>query len=143
MTDDADQPHIEQDYEDRTAPLRRPGARDIDPEDAPGQGQGQDQGEVPGPVQVRDRTSASRYEAVIDGETVGILQYVRHRDRIDLVHTVTDPAHRGNGAASALVHIAFAEARRDGLAVNPICPFVESWVNRHPEEADIVERDGR
>lgn len=139
MTDDADQPHIEQDYEDRTAPLRRPGARDIDPEDAPGRGQDQEHG----PVQVRDRTSASRYEAVMDGETVGILQYARHRDRIDLVHTVTDPAKRGTGAASALVRTAFAEARRDGLSVDPVCPFVESWVNRHPEEADIVERDGR
>lgn len=125
MTDDADQPHIEQDYEDRTAPLIRDGRR----------GGSEDE---PGTVQVRDRTSASRYEAVLDGETVGILQYQRLRDRIELIHTVTDPAHRGAGAASALVRTAFAEARRDGLAVDPICPFVESWVNRHPEEADIV-----
>ena len=109
----------------RTAPLTRDGRRD---------GSDEEHGEV----QVRDRTSASRYEAVMDGETVGILQYKRLRDRIKLIHTVTDPAKRGTGAASALVRTAFAEARRDGISVDPICPFVESWLNRHPEEADIV-----
>ena len=102
-----------------------------------------DQPHTDGEVQVRDRASASRYEAVIDGETVGILQYERLRGSIELIHTVTDPAHRGHGAASALVQVAFAQARRDGLTVNPICPFVESWVNRHPEGADIVAGDGR
>ncbi|MCT1431671.1 N-acetyltransferase [Brachybacterium muris] len=134
MTDVADQPHIEQDYEDRAAPLTRD-RRGVDAPDGSGEQHGQ--------VQVRDRASASRYEAVIEGETVGILQYERLRDSIELIHTVTDPAHRGHGAASALVHAAFAQARRDGLTVNPICPFVESWVNRHPEEADIVAGDGR
>lgn len=89
-------------------------------------------------IAVRDNTGADRYEAVRGGETVGILIYERTRGRIELVHTVTDPAHRGEGVASVLVRTALAEARASTLMVTVICPFIESWLQRHPEQGDGV-----
>ncbi|MFC0675878.1 GNAT family N-acetyltransferase [Brachybacterium hainanense] len=92
-------------------------------------------------IRVRDNQGASRFEAYVDGEQWGILTYERRRRRMEVVHTVTDPAHRGLGVASALATAAFADARARGTQVLVICPFVESWLDRHPEHADIALYD--
>ncbi|WP_114853312.1 GNAT family N-acetyltransferase [Brachybacterium sp. YJGR34] len=89
-------------------------------------------------IAVRDNTVAGRYEAVRSGQVVGIVIYERGRRRIELVHTVTDPEHRGEGVASVLVRTVLAEARAASLQVLVICPFVESWLQRHPEQAEGV-----
>lgn len=85
-------------------------------------------------IAVRDNARAERYEAVRNGEIVGIVIYKRTRRRFELIHTVTDPEHRGEGVASVLVRTVLAEARAAELPVLVICPFVESWLQRHPEQ---------
>ena len=64
--------------------------------------------------------AAERYEAVRGGDGRGD-PYLRERTRhrIELIHIVTDPAHRGEGVASVLVRTTLAEARSVGR-----CP---SW----------------
>ena len=89
---------------------------------------------TPGRVKVRDNARAGRFEAVRDGEVVGITTYERRRGRIELVHTVTDPVHRGQGIASVLARTALRESRAAGLRIQIVCPFIESWLQRHPEE---------
>lgn len=89
-------------------------------------------------IAVRDNARARRYEAVRGGEVVGIMIYERTRRRIELIHTVTDPEHRGEGVASVLVRTVLAEARAAALPVLVICPFLESWLQRHPDQADGV-----
>lgn len=59
----------------------------------------------------------------------GILEYL---------HTEVDPAMQGKGVAHALARAAFDYARSAGLKVIPTCPFVQSWLRRHPEEGDLV-----
>lgn len=86
-------------------------------------------------IAVRDNPRAERYEAVRGGEIVGIVIYTRTRRRFELIHTVTDPEHRGEGVASLLVRTVLAEARAAQLPVLVICPFVESWLQRHPDQA--------
>src|SRR5699024_4571385 len=73
-------------------------------------------------------------------EIVGIVIYTRTRRRIELIHTVTDPEHRGEGVASVLVRTVLAEARAARLPVLVICPFVEGWPQRHPAPARGVGR---
>ena len=92
-------------------------------------------------IAVRDNKVARRYEAVRGGAVVGILIYERTRRRIELVHTVTDPEHRGEGVASVLVRTVLAEARAIALPALVICPFIESWLQRHPEQAGGVILD--
>ena len=92
-------------------------------------------------IAVRDHRAAERYEAVRGGEVVGILIYERRRHRIDLIHMVTDPDHRGEGVASVLVRTVLAEARSIPMPVLVICPFIESWLQRHPEQTEGVILD--
>ncbi len=90
------------------------------------------------PLSVTDNAAAGRYEAHRDGELAGFLDYVLKRGRLALVHTETLPAHVGNGVAGAVARFALEDARARGLRVIAICPFVRSYLERHPEYADLV-----
>ena len=85
-------------------------------------------------ITVRINERDSRAEAILDEQVIGILTVERTRRGIDLIHTVNDPVHRGEGAASVLVRTVFAAIREQDLQVTVICPFVESWIQRHPHE---------
>src|SRR5699024_6368748 len=85
-------------------------------------------------IAVRDNARAERYEAVRDGEIVGIVIYTRTRRRIELIHTVTDPEHRGEGVASVLVRTVLAEARAARLPAPAICPFAAAGPQRRPDQ---------
>ncbi len=90
------------------------------------------------PSKVTDVTAAQRYEAYRDGDLAGFLDYVVKRGRLALVHTETLPAHAGAGVAGALARFALEDARARGLRVIAICPFVHTYLERHPEYADVV-----
>ena len=93
---------------------------------------------APARLLVTDATERERYEARLDGELAGILEYVVKRGRIALIHTEVLPAHEGQGVASALVRFALDAARRGGLRVIATCPYVQDYLIRHPEDDDIV-----
>lgn len=83
----------------------------------------------------------SRYEARLDGELVGWIEYFAGAGSIDLVHTVVVPEHTGGGIASTLVRHALDEIRSQNMVVIPTCDYVEAWIDRHPEYADLVRRN--
>ena len=87
---------------------------------------------------ITDASERERYEAHVDGEFAGVLEYRVKRGRIALIHTEVLPAHQGRGVASALARFALDDARRRELRVIAICPYVQDYLTRHPEEDDIV-----
>jgi hypothetical protein len=90
---------------------------------------------------VRDNPTELRYE-LLDGETlVGLIRYRLEPNAIALIHTEVEPAHEGRGLAGVLVQGALDDVRARGLRLIPICPYVQSWLERHPEYADLVTRD--
>jgi predicted GNAT family acetyltransferase len=40
-----------------------------------------------------------------------------------------------------LVEGAVRDLRQRGLRLIPICPYVRSWLERHPEQRDLVAAD--
>jgi uncharacterized protein len=87
---------------------------------------------------IADAPTRERYEATLDGELAGVLEYTVKRGRIALVHTEVLPVHEGRGVGSALVRFALDDARRRGLRVIALCPYVQDYLTRHPQDADIV-----
>jgi uncharacterized protein len=85
-------------------------------------------------MEVRDNPEELRYELVDDDQVVGELIYRRYPDRILLVHTDIPPALEGQGLGSRLVAGALDDARAKGLRIVPVCPFVRSYLRRHPEQ---------
>jgi predicted GNAT family acetyltransferase len=74
----------------------------------------------------------------IDGELAGSLTYVNKRGRLALIHTGVLPAFEGRGVGAALVRFALDSARARGLKVIATCPYVQAYLDRHPEDDDIV-----
>ena len=87
---------------------------------------------------MRHLPETSRYEWVVDGQAVGIVDYHRDGDRIDLHHTHTAPAHRSQGIASRLVASVLADVRARGLHVVPSCWYVAEYIDAHPEQRDLL-----
>jgi predicted GNAT family acetyltransferase len=87
---------------------------------------------------VVDASDRERYEALVDGELAGVLEYKVRRDRIALVHTEVLPAFRGQGIATELARFALHDARQRHRGVIAVCPSVQAYLERHPEERDVV-----
>jgi uncharacterized protein len=89
-------------------------------------------------VTVRDDAEQSRFEVLDEsGVVAGFAAYRRYPDRIVFTHTVVDDAFEGRGVGSTLVRAALDAVRDEGLRVVPQCPFVRSYIERHPEYADL------
>ena len=87
---------------------------------------------------VIDNPEASRYE-LHDGNTLaGVAEYQLRRDSIIFTHTKVSDAYEGQGAGSHLARGALDDVRRRGLRVVARCPFIASWIRRHPDYADLL-----
>jgi uncharacterized protein len=92
-------------------------------------------------IEVRDNKQRFRYEILDDGVVAGFLQYNMRGGRLILVHTEIHDEFGGRGLATQLVRGALDDARRRNLHIVPICPFVESFIKRHPEYDDLVDHE--
>jgi predicted GNAT family acetyltransferase len=93
---------------------------------------------------IRDDAAESRYEIIDDGELAGIAEYRRDGHTISFTHTETRPGHEGKGVARRLVEFALAEAREQGMAVLPYCPYVRKVIADHQAEyLDLVPLEQR
>jgi uncharacterized protein len=89
-------------------------------------------------VRVTKEPTTRRFEIRSD-EGVSFLRYAESDGVIRLIHTEVPENLQGRGYAGELAHAALEHARRANLRVVPICPFVRSYLERHPEYADLVE----
>ena len=90
-------------------------------------------------VEVQDNPAEQRWEARIDGELAGFAVYRLSGDTVDFVHTEVDDRFEGHGVGSTLARTALDAARRDGThRVVASCPFIASWIQRHPDYTDLL-----
>jgi predicted GNAT family acetyltransferase len=88
---------------------------------------------------VRNNPAESRYELDVDGERA-IAVYRRHGDVVTFVHTEVPARLEGHGVASTLIGRALDDVRAHGLTIIPACEFVAAYLQRHPEEQDLLAR---
>ena len=85
-----------------------------------------------------------RYEAHIDGELAGFVQYQPLGGLVTFTHTEVDDKFEGKGVGSALARFALDDVTRrrhpPGAAA---CPFIKRWIEKHPEYADGPRRPRR
>jgi predicted GNAT family acetyltransferase len=94
---------------------------------------------APPQVTVRENADRHRYEAVDDsGQVAGFATYRRHEETVTFVHTEVDDAYEGQGIGSALAKAVLDTARQEQRRVDPQCPFIKSYIDRHPEYADLL-----
>jgi predicted GNAT family acetyltransferase len=96
-----------------------------------------------GEPQVVDVPERDRFEILVDDELAGFAEYRRRPGLLAFTHTEIDPAFEGKGLGSRLVRGALDAVRAEGLEVLPFCPFVNEYLVRHPELADLVPAEHR
>ena len=79
-----------------------------------------------------------RFELRAGDQLVGFIDYRLHGEAITLVHTEVFADFSGQGHAATLARGALDDARTRGLAVRPHCPYVASYIDKHPDYADLV-----
>lgn len=84
-----------------------------------------------------DDTACRRYEMVVDGVTAYVT-YARLGDRLTLVHTEVPKALGGRVVGSSLATAVLEDVRKRGLRVAVECEFLEAFIKRHTEFADLV-----
>jgi len=83
--------------------------------------------------------SGSRFTIDADGELAGRLDYETGDDgALVLLHTIVEPEHQGKGVAGRLVAGALERIRAEDRRIVPKCPYVVSWLEKHPEYGDLV-----
>lgn len=88
-------------------------------------------------VTVQNNEAEERYEATVNGYLAKI-DYERVGDTIIFIHTEVPNALEGHGIAGKLALTALEDARSRHLAVVPFCPYVASYIRRHPEYKELV-----
>ncbi len=95
----------------------------------------------PPALDVRDVPARQRYEATTAGDApalAGLIDYERVEGSLVLVHTEVLEDFAGQGVGSRLVRDVIADARERGVRVVPQCAFVVRWLEKHPEQQDVL-----
>lgn len=98
---------------------------------------------LPAEITVHDDPDQSRYEVLVDGVHAGGAYYETHGDRVVFTHTEVDKGWEGKGVGSALAKGALDDVRATGRQAIPVCPFIATYIRRHPEFLDLVDEHYR
>jgi len=88
--------------------------------------------------EVRWDEQAGRYELVVGGLLAGVLDVRDAGDHVVLPHTEIDRSRQGQGLGAVLVAGALADLRRRGRRIVPTCWYVREYLDRHPDDADLL-----
>lgn len=78
-----------------------------------------------------------QFELHIDGQ-IALVAYMEKDNKYALVHTEVPEALEGRGIASILVTKVLTLIESQGRKIIPLCPYVKSFLQRHPEWERIV-----
>ena len=92
-------------------------------------------------IEVVDASDKGRFEVRVDGDLAGFADYSRMGGRIIFRHTEIHDAYEGRGLGSKLAQGALDAARAGGHPVVPLCPFIASYIERHPDYQDLVDQE--
>ncbi|WP_018655345.1 GNAT family N-acetyltransferase [Actinomadura flavalba] len=88
--------------------------------------------------EITDNPAENRYEIREDGVLAGFAEYRAEPDTLVFTHTEVDGAFEGKGVGGALARGALDDVRSRGLKVRPLCPFIRSWIEKHPDYRGLV-----
>lgn len=88
---------------------------------------------------VRDNPERHRFEIKLGDDALAIADYTLPEGKIMFTHTEVPPDHEGQGIGTLLIKVGLDAARQRGLKVIPICPFFARYIQRHPEEQDLLD----
>ena len=89
--------------------------------------------------ELRDNEERDRFELDVDGITA-FVDYRKSPGTITLVHTEVPPELGGRGVGSRLARATLDAVRAQGRTLSVECPFIRSFMAKHPEYNDLLAR---
>ncbi|MFJ2648081.1 GNAT family N-acetyltransferase [Streptomyces sp. NPDC087420] len=89
-------------------------------------------------VTVKDVEELNRFEARVEGRLAGYADYIRTGNLVVYPHTEVEREYEGQGVGGVLARAVLDDARTRDLPVLATCPFISSWMSRHPEYLDLA-----
>ncbi len=91
-------------------------------------------------INFTNNTERSRYELVTDGH-ISYVEYMLPGKKLILTHTEVPKALEVKGIGSKLIDHVLDDAKNLGLKVIPLCPFIASYIKRHPKWNSVLDDD--
>jgi predicted GNAT family acetyltransferase len=90
-------------------------------------------------ITVSNNPDREWFEVLDAGKVIGRAWYKAYdgdgpAERI-FYHTVVNEDYAGQGLAGRLAKVALDQTLAAGLRIVPVCPFIKSYITRHPEYA--------
>ena len=89
-------------------------------------------------IQLVINDKANRFELHIEGH-LAVIEYSMKGDIFVLLHTEVDQALEGRGFASMITEKTFNYIESINAKIIPLCPYIVSYLKKHPEWDRIVE----
>ena len=97
---------------------------------------------MPDNYKLIDNDQRHRYEFHIDG-FIAKIDYIKNKEgEIYLTHTEVPPGMEGKGIGSELAEKVFKDIEKKHLRLIPICPFIATYLQKHPEWKRLVFKEG-
>jgi predicted GNAT family acetyltransferase len=81
----------------------------------------------------------NRFEISIDNQ-LSKLDYFLDKDTMVITHVGVYPEHRGQGVAGKITEVALKYAEENSLRVVPMCPYVATYIRRHPQYIPLTRQ---
>ncbi len=91
-------------------------------------------------MSVQWNPAKSRFELDVNGE-LAVADCITNPKQWTVTHVIVPVALRGNGVASKLASGIVEHARREQGKIVPVCPFMASYFERHPEAKDVLKSE--
>ena len=88
---------------------------------------------------VKDEKAGIYVAIVGDREVAGLTYDVARGDRLVLRATSVFPEFREQGNATELIRRVLDDVRAQGKTVTIMCPIVRTFIENHPEYADLID----
>lgn len=88
-------------------------------------------------VKVQQDEEKRKFYADVDGHEA-VIEYAKMDDVYNLVHTYVPEELRGQGIAEKLTRGTLDEIRRQSARFLPSCPYIQSFLKKHPEYQEGV-----
>jgi predicted GNAT family acetyltransferase len=86
-----------------------------------------------------DNAERHRWELRDGDEVIAYAEYRAGPGRMIFTHTVVQPEYEGRGIGSRIARSVLDDAVARGLRITPRCPFIRSYIERHPEYAPSAD----
>lgn len=80
-----------------------------------------------------------RFTIAVDGQQVGLVDFVDHAGQRIFLHTEVKDAFEGRGLAGILVSEALTATRDAGLRIVAVCTMVAGYLEKHHDFDDVVD----